>query len=84
MNGESSKDIANFFKQFGKDLPNLKKLAYIVLCMNSSSSCVERFFSICGYVNKKNSTNIRSSLFRARCLLRANFKYLKVLNNISY
>lgn len=83
MNAEI-KDISNFFKHHGNKFPYLKKLAYLLLCMNSSSSCIERFFSVCGFVNKKNSTNIRYCLFKAKCLLRANFKYLKELNNISY
>jgi len=45
--------LISFFNLHGNELPNLKKLAYIFLSINSSSACIERFFNICGFTSKK-------------------------------
>ena len=62
----------------------LSKLARILINIKSSSSCIERYFSICGFVSKKNRTNIGDDLFKAKCMLRANIEILKEINGISY
>jgi hypothetical protein len=48
--------------------------------INSSSSFIERYFSICGFVQDKRRMNISIDLFQSRCLLRANIKILNELN----
>jgi hypothetical protein len=80
----SYKGIEQFFIKYGDKLPNLKKLALILLSINSSSACIERYFSICGFTSKKNACNIRDSIYQAKCLFRANFDIIKKLNRISY
>ncbi len=64
--------------------PLLSKLARLLINIKSSSSCFERFFSICGFNSKKNRENIGDDLFTCKCILRANIDILKELNNISY
>ena len=58
--------------------PILFQLAIIMLNINSSSACLERYFS------RKDSGNTHDDLFISRCMLRANVKILLELNNISY
>lgn len=74
---------SRFWLNNKEKFPNIAKLANILLNINSSSSSVERFFSICGINNKKNRSNIKTDLFTTRCLLRANLKILEKLNSIS-
>ena len=64
--------------------PILFQLAVIMLNINSSSACLERYFSICGFNSRKDSGNTHDDLFISRCMLRANVKILLELNNISY
>jgi len=68
--------------------PILFQLAVIMLNINSSSACLERYFSICGFKcgfnSRKDSGNTHDDLFISRCMLRANVKILLELNNISY
>ena len=59
--------------------PYLSKLALILSNINSSSAFIERFFSICGFVEDKRQMNITQDLFTTRCLLRANIKILNEL-----
>lgn len=73
-----------FWIENGDKLPQLQKLALILLNINSSSACIERYFSICGFASKKERSNISTDLFINRCLLRANISILKDLNEISY
>ena len=60
---------------------HLSKLALILSNINSSSALVERYFSICGFVQDKRKMNISPDLFMSRCLLRANIKILNELKN---
>jgi hypothetical protein len=62
----------------------LFQLAVIMLNINSSSACIERYFSICGFNSRKDSGNTHDDLFISRCMLRANVQTLIELNNISY
>jgi len=64
-------------------LPNLANLALILLNIQCSSSCIERFFSICGVVCKKHSSNQNDDLVITRCLLKSNIKLLDELNQYS-
>ena len=75
---------ASFWIRNVTKYPLLSKLARILLNIKSSSSCIERYFSICGFSSKKQSSNIGSDLFISRCLLRANIEILRELNEITY
>ncbi|RNA27099.1 hypothetical protein BpHYR1_038792, partial [Brachionus plicatilis] len=76
---ESTKE---FWINHSKSYPKLFKLAQILLNINSSSSCIERFFSICGFTSQKNRQNINDDLFEMRCIFKANFEILKDLNQL--
>jgi len=79
LNSTASFWIKNVVK-----FPLLSKLARLLINIKSSSSCIERFFSICGINSKKNRGNIGDDLFVMRCLLRANIDILRELNKISF
>lgn len=46
-------DTAKFWLKYKRDLPNLYRLALILLGIPSSSASIERFFSMCGFMSKK-------------------------------
>ena len=46
-------DTAKFWLHYKKDLPNLYRLALILLGIPSSIASIERFFSMCGFMSKK-------------------------------
>ena len=58
----------------------LHPLALMLSNINCSSAMVERYFSICGFVQDKRKMNISTELFMSRCLLRANINILNELN----
>jgi len=62
--------------------PKLTKLAEILLNINSSSACIERYFSICGFCSKKNRANTHADLFVMKTMLRANINILKKIQKI--
>ena len=70
-----------FWYQHKGAFPKISKLANILLNINSSSACVERFFSLCGFIENKRNQNMETELFISRCFLRANFKTIKELNS---
>ena len=70
-----------FWYRNQENFPKLSELAKILLNISSSSAFVERFFSICGIVNKKNCQNITVDLFTTRCFLKANMKILNELTS---
>ncbi len=72
-----------FWINHANKLPNLAKLAVILLNIQCSSSCIERFFSICGVVCKKHSSNQNDDLVITRYLLKSNIKLLDELSSIS-
>ena len=74
----------HFWLSNANKYPILFQLALIMLNINSSSACIERYFSICGFNSRKDSGNTHDDLFISRCMLRANVKTLIELNNISY
>jgi len=59
---------ASFWIKNAIKLPLLSKLARLLINIKSSSSCIERFFSICGFNSKKNRRNIGDDLFTCRCI----------------
>lgn len=61
-------------------LPNMAKLANILLNIPASSAFVERFFSICGVVCKARSMSMTDELIIMRVLLKTNIHLLKELN----
>jgi len=67
-----------------KTFPKICELALILLNINSSSAFIERFFSICGFIQDKRRQNITIDLFKMRCLLRANIKILDELKGTSF
>ncbi len=77
------KSTKDFWLKHTTEYPNLAKLALILLNICSSSAYIERFFSICGFVQKKRSCNITIDLFKKRCMLRSNLNILKELNKLS-
>jgi hypothetical protein len=78
------KSTATFWIKNVIKFPLLSKLALVLLNIKSSSSSVERYFSICGFGSKKNRGNICDDLYKTRCMLRANIEILKRMNKISY
>ncbi|CAF0945758.1 unnamed protein product, partial [Brachionus calyciflorus] len=75
----SAKSTASFWVSKGKDMPNLKKLACLLHNMPSSSAFIERFYSICGGVCKKNSGNMAPNTIIKRSVLKANINLLEKL-----
>jgi hypothetical protein len=74
---------SQFWRNNERSFPELYKLAIIILNIQSSSSFVERFFSICGVVCKKRATNMKNKLIIMRSMMKANFHLLNILNNKS-
>jgi len=70
----------HFWLSNSKNFPYLFKLSCYLLNISSSSACIERYFSICGFINKKQSSNSYTDLFLDRCFLRAN---ISILNNLN-
>ncbi|CAF0799022.1 unnamed protein product [Brachionus calyciflorus] len=52
-----------FWYQHQGAFAKLSKLANILLNINSSSACVERFFSLCGFIENKRNQNMETELF---------------------
>ena len=69
-----------FWIKNGKKFSNLSKLTLILLNILASSSCVERYFSICGVVCQKRNSHSNDDLIISRCLLKANMPILKEIN----
>ena len=64
--------------------PILSKLALKLISVPSSSAAIERFFSVCGGVIKKNQGRILVDLFIARCMAKANMKLISEMTSFSY
>jgi hypothetical protein len=80
MNCKSTKQ---FWIKNSKVFPILFNLTFILLNINSSSACIERYFSICGFISNKKSGNINNDLFVSKCLLRSNISLLNELNQVA-
>ena len=72
----SNKKFWLFFKD---KAPYLNQLYIVLNNIPSSSAYIERFFSICGVVNKPRASTMTDGLFRCRCLLKTNIKILDEL-----
>ena len=70
-----------FHGQMGGYILTNNSVAKILLNRNSSSAFIERFFSICGFIQDKRRAKTSIDLFKKRCLLRAN---IKILNELKY
>ena len=60
--------------------PYLSKLSKILLNINSSSACIERFFSICGLVCDKRRGSMKKDLIIMRSMIKTNMSLLQTLN----
>jgi hypothetical protein len=68
-----------FWKFYREKVPMLNQLYLILNNIPSSSAFIERFFSICGVVNKPRASTMTDGLFRCRCMLKTNIKILEEL-----
>ena len=75
-----TKSTKYFWIDHLSEFPHLSKLALMLSNINCSSAMVERYFSICGFVQDKRKMNISTELFMSRCFLRANKNILNELN----
>ena len=64
--------------------PYLSKLALRLSNISSSSAFIERYFSICGFVQNDRNQNMSQDLFIKRCFLRANIKILNEIAGIEF
>ncbi|RNA14210.1 hypothetical protein BpHYR1_004306 [Brachionus plicatilis] len=58
-----------FWNQYMDEMPILARLDLVLLNIHVSSAFIERFFSICGMICKKNSGNIKDELIITRSML---------------
>ncbi len=72
----------SFWLKRNSEFPILCKLSLLLNNINSSSAFIERYFSICGFIQNKRAANIAVDLFIARCFLRANIKILNEIKKI--
>ena len=69
----------SFWLKSNINFPYLSKMVLILMNICCSSAFIERYFSICGFIQNKRSSNITVELFIKRCFLRANIKILNEL-----
>ena len=62
----------------------LYELALRLAAIPSSSAAIERYFSVCGNILKKNASSISVDLFIARCMIKANIEIIKGLEPFLY
>ena len=62
-------------------MPLLNELALTLLNIPSSSSFIERFFSVCGIVNRQRAGNMNDSTLINRAFLKANLDILDKIND---
>jgi hypothetical protein len=74
------KSNSTFWIDFKEKATLLNRLYMVLSNIPAGSSFIERFFSICGIVNKQRASNMTLGLFRARCLLKTNIKLLDALS----
>lgn len=73
------KSSTAFWEQNSRVVPHIARLFLLLNTIPSTSASIERYFSICGFVSNKRSSNIAPDLFITRCLLRANLGLLTEL-----
>lgn len=69
-----------FWSKYKNEMPRLSRLAIVLLNINASSAFIERFFSICGIICKKQSGNMSDEMIITRSILKTNIEILKELN----
>ena len=79
-NSKYSVSTKDFWKENKKTLPLLFELTLILLNIPSSSAYVERFFSICGVVNRKRAGNMSDETLINRSFLKTNLEILSKLS----
>ena len=78
-----AKSTTKFWKEQMKELPTLSRLAFILLNIPSSSAFIERFYSICGNVCKRECGNMTPETIIQRSFLKANTKFLENLSGLN-
>ena len=68
----SQMDTCEFWKTHRSDMPLLSDLARKLLCILSSSACIERFFSICGVICTNMRGNMSPDMVRKRSIIKLN------------
>ena len=81
QNPIKEKSTRRFWQNKANELPILYELACILLNIPSSSSYVERFFSVCGIVNRQRAGNMNNSTLINRAFLKVNLDLVNRLNN---
>jgi hypothetical protein len=80
---KKTKSTLEFWKEHRLKMPNLFNLQIILLNISSSSSFIERFFSISGIVCEIRRCNMNDDLVVMRSMMKANMPILNDLNEIS-
>jgi len=70
-----------FWQNNAKAMLLLNELALTLLNIPSSSSFIERFFSVCGIVNRQRAGNMNDSTLINRAFLKANLDILDKIND---
>ena len=76
------KKTRDFWLHHKNDMPYLYELQLLLLNIPASSSFIERFFSISGFVCDVKRLNMKEDLIIMRSLMKANMNILKELNQI--
>lgn len=75
-----SYDNRMFFAQIRTEYTRFLKFARRLLNINSSSACIERFFSLCRIIFKSKSTNMKAPTTIPGSLLTENLEILEQLD----
>jgi hypothetical protein len=76
-----SVSVKSYWIAHKKDMPNIANLAMLLYNIPSSSAFIERFFSICGVVNRTRAGNMSVLTLQTRAFLKSNIEILNELNN---
>ena len=76
----ANKSTANFWLKEQNNLPNISKLAIILLNIPSSSAFIERHYSKSGNIVKPRCRNMSSETIIKRSILKSNMKILDELS----
>lgn len=74
------KSNLSFWSKHQDSMPRLSRLAITLSNINASSAFIERFFSICGIICKKQRGNMNDDMIITRSILKSNIDILKELN----
>lgn len=73
----SDKNNYEFWNIHQSEMPILSDLARKLLCILSSSACIERFFSICGVICTNRRGNMNPNMIRSRSLIKVNLDLIE-------